>query len=371
MNSSTLSDTEIHELLATRLQAKLRRDFQTADGIQFDLIDAGVYVHDGNKEWRADGIPFGDMGTDGRNPSRSSGSRSDRNRDYTKSIHSPDVEGVEDRLVEALIKERQKCKMLKSYEKADAIREGLREKYNILIDDRLKEWSVGGDFGPEHNAQREQSQAFTSRGYIMSASSDPLSPEDEEYVTAKVEERSDAKKNRDFETADYIRDELAGKFNVSIQDKLKQWSVGGDFGPDGPKPRGVYTRRGGGDLTDEDIIEITKLLGERSGAKKNRDYDTADDIRNHLRDTHNIQIDDKSMEWHVDSPDYVQTFEPGAADVPQYDIDIIAEKIIERHAHKTNRDYDLADAIRDELNEKFGVQIDDRTKEWRCVLPAE
>merc|ERR1711865_81202 len=162
-----------------------------------------------------------------------------------------------------------------------------------------------------------------------------LSPEDEEYITARVDERSIAKKNRDFDTADYIRDELNQKFDIVIQDKLKQWSVGGDFGPDGPKPRGVYERRGGGDLTDEQLENIKKLLFERSGAKKNRDFDTADYIRDNLRDEYNIQIDDKSMEWHVDSPDFIQVFEPGAAQVPQYDVDFIEAKIVERHAYKT------------------------------------
>jgi len=369
-NTSTLTEPEIHELLADRLQAKLRRDFDTADGIQYTLIEAGVFVHDGNKEWRADGIPFGDMGG-GRGPGKTIGSRSYQDKDYTKSIHSPEVEGIDEKLVDALIKERQKCKLMKSYGKADAIREGLRNKYNILIDDRLKEWSVGGDFGEEHNAQRELSEAFKNRGYIKSASSSPLSPEDEEYITTKIEERSVAKKNRDFVTADYIRDELKEEFNVVIQDKLKQWSVGGDFGPDGPKPRGVYKRRGGGDLTDEEVEIINKLLVERSDAKKNRDYDTADSIRLNLRDKFNIQIDDKSREWHVDSPDFVQVFEPGMAEVPQFDVDIIKAKIVERHAHKVNRDYEAADFIRDELNEKYGIKIDDRTKEWRCVIPAD
>ena len=44
--------------------------------------------------------------------------------------------------------------------------------------------------------------------------------------------------------------------------------MGGNFGPNGPEHRGVYTRRGGGDLTDENIIEITKRLGERSGVPR-------------------------------------------------------------------------------------------------------
>ena len=57
----------------------------------------------------------------------------------------------------------------------------------------------------------------------MSASLVQLSPEDEEYIMGMLEERSFANKNRDFDTADYIPDDLTGKLNVSIQDKLKQW----------------------------------------------------------------------------------------------------------------------------------------------------
>jgi hypothetical protein len=49
---------EIHELLAERLQCKMVRNFQEADAIKDDLKRAGVHVHDGRKEWRADGVPF-------------------------------------------------------------------------------------------------------------------------------------------------------------------------------------------------------------------------------------------------------------------------------------------------------------------------
>merc|ERR1711957_376923 len=60
----------------------------------------------------------------------------------------------------------------------------------------------------------------------------------------------------------------------------------------------------------------------------------------------------------------------GMAEVAQFEIDIITAKIAERHEYKINRDYDSADAIRDELNERYGIKIDDRTKEWKCVMPA-
>jgi cysteinyl-tRNA synthetase len=122
-------------MLAERLQAKMSRDFQVADGIQRDLIEGGVFVHDGMKEWRADGVPYGSFdSSDGRGPGRTSGSRSDPS--YTKSPYSIAVEGVEDSVIDALVAERLMNKMMRSYDNADSIREELRSQYNVLVDDR-------------------------------------------------------------------------------------------------------------------------------------------------------------------------------------------------------------------------------------------
>jgi cysteinyl-tRNA synthetase len=112
----------------------MSRNFQVADSIQMDLIDAGVYVHDGMKEWRADGIPYGSFDGDGRGPGRSAGSRSAPV--YSKSSFSSDVEGAEDSEIDALTAERLKCKMIRDYDGADSIREQLRADFNVLIDDR-------------------------------------------------------------------------------------------------------------------------------------------------------------------------------------------------------------------------------------------
>jgi len=46
-------------------------------------------------------------------------------------------------LINKLCHERTKFKMMRQYDKADKVREGLRTKFNVLIDDRLKQWSVG------------------------------------------------------------------------------------------------------------------------------------------------------------------------------------------------------------------------------------
>jgi len=362
-NSSQLSDTDIHSMLADRLQAKMSRDFQVADSIQMDLISGGVFVHDGMKEWRADGIPYGSFSDGGRGPSRTIGSR---NPTYDRSPHSVDVEGgVEDELIDGLVAERMKFKMMRDYDKADAIREGLRTKFNVLVDDRLQQWSVAGDFGEEHNAQRELADRFSNRGYIKSSSSLSLSAEDETYIQQRVDERSAAKKARDFDTADSIREGLFEEFDATVNDKMKLWSIGGVFdelGVSGRNPRGVYTRRGGGDISDEDIAQVEELLKTRYLAKKERDFDTADGIRDDLMRQFNVRLDDRSSEWRIESDEYVQA---GTSGLSEKDVEYVSTRLKERFDFKQMRDYESADGIRDELGENFGIVVDDRTKEWR------
>ncbi|MGK3755613.1 MAG: hypothetical protein ACI8RD_007923 [Bacillariaceae sp.] len=141
-NTSGFSEQEIHNMLAERLVAKLSRDFGTADSIQTDLVARGVFVHDGTKEWRFDGVPYGNFNERDRRgqPGRMEDSRSSRdsNRDvaYVKSSFSIPVEGVTDELIDGLVQERLNYKASRNFDKADAIREGLRTKFNVLIDDR-------------------------------------------------------------------------------------------------------------------------------------------------------------------------------------------------------------------------------------------
>lgn len=375
-NASGLSDGEIHGMIAERLMAKLGRDFSTADAIQSDLVARGVFVHDGNKEWRSDGVAYGDLSERRRggyrgNPGRSAGSRSSYDAPYAKSSYSADVEGIDEKVVAKLVEERRARKMNRMYDEADAIREGLRDKYNVLIDDRLKMWSVAGDFGEEYNAQRDMAHKFANRGYIKSASSISLSPEDEALVGEQLRERFEAKRNRDFDTADAIRDDLLLNFDVSINDKMKLWSVGGAFEETGGRtrsPRGVYTRRGGGNLTEETVEEIKNALMERYNYKKSGDFDQADAIREDLQNRFDVRIDDRSNEWRIETDEY---FPASTGSLSEDTIESINEKLRERFHFKQDRDYDSADAIREELGETYGVVVDDRTKEWKVEDAVE
>lgn len=231
---------------------------------------------------------------------------------------------------------------------------------------RLKMWSVGGDFGEEHNKRRELSHQFTTRGYIPSKSSLPLSPEDTAFVQQQLDERAVAKRDRDFRTADDIREYLLQQFDVSINDKMKMWSAGGAFeeqtGAKTRPARGVYERRGGGNLSEEAVSEIQDLLMERYQFKKDRNFEEADAIRDDLEKRYDVRIDDRSSEWRVDTNEYFPT---STGNLSGETIEYVTEKLRERFQCKRDRDYDTADAIRDELGTSYGVVVDDRTKEWR------
>ena len=155
------------------------------------------------------------------------------------------------------------------------------------------------------------SELFKSRGYIKSASSKALSPEDEKIVSEMVEARVQAKKDRNFNMADDIRDQLEEEYDVYIQDKAKLWSVGGDFtAEDGGVVRNesLYQRVGGGEgsLTEDDLTTISTMVWNRAKAKKSRNYAEADDISDHLYETYKVRTDDNNKIWWVETDGYTQ-----------------------------------------------------------------
>jgi len=389
-NNSQLGEEEIHSLLAQRLRAKKGHDFRTADAIQQELIEGGVFVHDAQKEWRADGKPFESLGTSVRN-------RRDPTL-YAQSSYSEEVpEGLSVTTIEKLCAERIKFKLAKQYDKADGVRNGLQNRYNIFVDDRIQEWSVGGNFGSNRNQQRQLSQQrLASREYTKSVDSSSsngdfllLNPDDEAQVVELLQQRQEFKAERNYRQADAIRDMLRDEFNVYVEDKLRVWSVGrSNFANDQLAQQQQqqretitttrnnnreYTLRGNpGKLTESEIQYIETSLKERQIAKKNRNFDLADDIRNELMNDYNIAIDDRNLEWKVDNDDYVlaagssssSSSSTAVDSLPSDTISYIQTQLQKRFQFKQQRMYQDADAIRDELREEYGVVINDRKKEW-------
>ena len=110
------------------------------------------------------------------------------------------------------------------------------------------------------------------------------------------EKTDEAKSNRDFDAADEIRNYLLSEFNVAIDDRLREYSVGGNFGLSSSKKRmgDAFVRRGGGDLTPEQEAEIVDLVEVRAQAKKKRDFNAADELRDILDTQFSVKVDDKS-----------------------------------------------------------------------------
>jgi len=332
-NQSSLSEPEIHKMLAERLDAKINRDYDTADMIQEDLINAGVAVHDKNKEWRADGARFGDFSS----------------RKYSQSAQSEFTADVDQ--IEAMIGERSQAKSDRVYQKADELRDALFHEFDVTVDDKRLEWSVGGQFGQTESAGRQRLERFER-------SPRSSETENDDKIQKMLDERDAARANRDFDVADGIREELMG-MDIFIDDRKRQWSVGRLSDDE----MGGYTRRGGGSLTDEESEEITQLLMKRHEHKRNRKFKSADAIRDKLQDTFNVQVDDRNREWHVVTNEYTMSLlSSSISDETQ---NIIKELVEQRAVAKLQQDYDTADSIRDTLMEEYSVSVDDRIKEWK------
>lgn len=159
-NASPYDEDEIHVHIAERLQAKLVHDFAKADKIQAQLMDAGVFMQDRRKEWRADGQAYandyakprngygggsrgngGGYGGGGGSRDRTS-NRSQGRGAYVQAARSPPTEFVKE--IQALVEERSEAKRTRNFEHADDIRDDLKSIYNVHVDDKLRQWQVGG-----------------------------------------------------------------------------------------------------------------------------------------------------------------------------------------------------------------------------------
>jgi len=205
-----LTEDEINALLADRLRAKMSRDFDHADSVKAQLEDAGVFVHDGLKAWRADGeTSFAGEGG-GRREARSPG--------FSLVGGGGDLSAEVRAEVEALIAERSMMKKERQYDQADALRERLQAEFNVRVEDKLLQWWVNGD------------------EYCEGAHSDPLPDESlRGIIKEKLAQRSEAKMNRDYGAADVLRDELYNEYSIYVDDRSKEWrhEAGGSSNNDG------------------------------------------------------------------------------------------------------------------------------------------
>ena len=238
----------------------------------------------------------------------------------------------------------------------------------VRVHDGLKLWrDDGGGFGDEMGRNAKAGRQRNSRQdratYTMDPDSDDVEDEDKEEIEKLVAQRLEAKFDRDYATADQIREQLQNEYDVKVDDRKRKWMVGDAPFRGAPDLNAPYTRRGGGEV--EDVSKVEELVEERADAKARRDYAAADAIRDQLN-AMGISVDDRSREWRVADAPYARA----RGDSAPVDVDTVEALVSERSSAKIAGEYDTADAIRDRLRNEFGVSVDDRVKEWVVDSPV-
>jgi cysteinyl-tRNA synthetase len=109
----------IESLINKRDRLKRKKLFNDADAIRSRLLNEyGVQVDDGNRQWYI-------MSTE-----------------YCIAHDSAEIDDETQKMVQKKIQDRMLARVEKDYKKADAIKKILFKKHNVVIDDRMKEWSV-------------------------------------------------------------------------------------------------------------------------------------------------------------------------------------------------------------------------------------
>lgn len=269
----TISEDQIDQLIAERLQFKMSRSFREADAIQDALTGQGIFVNDGFKEWRGDGEDWG-QGARGNN-SRGNGDFGPR--EYSQRGPGMGLSTDEKELISGLVAKRSQAKATRDYDLADSVREQLTSDYAVTIDDKKFQWSL------------------ISEEYIFSSSSpNPLSDDVIENIQNQLADRSIAKQRRDFNTADDIRESLTEEYNVEINDREKEWSIASL-----DDEEYTFSSSSSNPLPDDVVENIQNQLAERSIAKQKRNFESADAIRESLNEVYNIEIDDRNKEWTI------------------------------------------------------------------------
>ena len=201
-----LTEGQIHYLITKRGQCKKARNFQEADKILDGLTRSGVYLHDKRKEWRADGInSFGRVR-------------------YVRRGHTTLSEEAL-AIVASMVEQRSDAKRNGEFHRSDELTEALKNTYGVKVNDKEREWSILSSINvnPDDDV------------IIDLYAPSPLAPQDspthtmddeaKEFIQKRVTDRVMARKRKEYDMADLIRDELKNDYSVVIDDRTKEWKV--------------------------------------------------------------------------------------------------------------------------------------------------
>ena len=216
--------------------------------------------------------------------------------------------------------------------------------------------------------------------YSLASDAGPLHPSCPltlDQIHKVLEQRRHCQANRNYKEADRL---LRGLHHAKVycHDERREFRADG-VNSFGAAPLVSYRRRGWMPA-HADLPMIASLVMERSRAKKQRHFGTADAIEQRLLQEYQVQVDDARREWSFVLPlsdtDTTSYYVPSPLgnehDSHHLLLDAATHAIIQQQLHdrcvaRRSKQYALADAIRDALLQEYSVVVDDRTREYKVV----
>jgi hypothetical protein len=196
---------KIDDLLAARLMAKLRANFELADAKRDELESLGVIVCDETKQWRADGLPF----ESALAAAKEAAAAAD---EYVRGPGDGDADApdLDTSLIMSLLTARLTAKRRRDFARADAITATMRAEHSVVVDDRRKAWRVVRLYGEYHRVGGKVGKAEPKIGALLTKLTACRQPWwSEEPGAAEAE-------------ADSILSELAA-MGVQVDERSKTW----------------------------------------------------------------------------------------------------------------------------------------------------
>jgi cysteinyl-tRNA synthetase len=219
---------------------------------------------------------------------------------YIRSPLSETMNETDEEDVMNLIHDRLEAKRVMDFEVADFIRDHLYSKYNVSVDDNLRQWSKGGGFIMRpllKSRPTTKNGKVTSkfvRSYNRRGSTGALTDKELALVEAMVQRRSEELSRFNKKAADSIANGLRKKYGILIDDVNGEWNVIGFDYILSPRCKGKLSQ-----LVSERLEDIEDMIRERAIARHEKNFLRADEIRDELRSTFGVTIDDRIKEWAV------------------------------------------------------------------------
>ena len=268
-DSKTLDLPTMHKLLSRRSYCRMEGLYDEADAIKFELMIHGILVNDDSRQWRFVSTAKPSDRSRSRPPisapvsrtrARSTSAIARMVPDLSSTLQENDYTQNRPR-VEQLVRYRWDALACGDFDTAYFLALELWCRYSVKVDDNLGTWMLltGNEdyhvpeptsceapeqrqhlsFPPILFAEQETSSPQNSTlGTIVheehqyhksTKSMDPQSVKHYERILSLVQTRSILRSEGRFLEADAIRNELWATYNCGVNDRLRQYSIGGVY----------------------------------------------------------------------------------------------------------------------------------------------